>query len=118
METIIDQEDLFIDLCFEMGGIDGLEPAEVKEYIRYIADRRLIGLGMKGIFKRKKNPIPWTDDMLNAMEHSNFFEARATEYSKGATKGTWDDVWKKWDSKIKTDIESPIVYAPHLPIEV
>jgi len=27
------------------------------------------------------------------MEHVNFFENRATEYSKAATQGTWDEVW-------------------------
>lgn len=94
---IVNQEDMFIDLCFEMKGIQGLEPEEVKEYIRYIADRRLISLGMKGIFKRKENPLPWLDYILNGAEHSNFFEARATEYSKAATKGNWKDVWNKFD---------------------
>lgn len=96
-ETIIEQEDMFIDLCFEMGGIKGLEPKEVKEYIRYIADRRLIGLGLKGIFKHKHNPIPWTDEIINGLEVANFFETRPTDYSKGATKGTWDHVWKEFD---------------------
>lgn len=96
-EHIIDQEDLFIDLCFEMGDIKGLTPEEVKEYIRYIADRRLIGLGLRGIFKRKHNPIPWVDEILNGIEHSNFFEARATDYSKGATTGSWDKVWGGFD---------------------
>lgn len=96
-EHIIDQEDLFIDLCFEMGGIKGLTPEEVKEYIRYIADRRLIGLGLKGIFKRKHNPIPWSDEILNGVEHSNFFESRPTDYSKGATTGTWNNVWGAFD---------------------
>ena len=34
--------------------------------------------------------------MLNGVEHANFFENRATEYSKAATQGTWDDVWTDW----------------------
>ena len=29
------------------------------------------------------------DTMLNAVEHMNFFEGRATEYSKASTQGTW-----------------------------
>lgn len=106
-EHIIDQEDMFIDLCFEMGGINGLEPEEVKTYIRYIADRRLIGLGLKGIFKQKNNPIPWVDEILNGMEHANFFEARATEYSKAATTGTWDKVWKEFDNIDGTFVKPP-----------
>lgn len=98
-EEIVHQEDAFIDLCFEMGGIEGLDPSEVKEYIRYIADRRLIGLGMRGIFERKKNPLPWVDYILNGVEHANFFEARPTEYSRAATKGTWGEVWDAIDAK-------------------
>jgi ribonucleoside-diphosphate reductase beta chain len=66
----------------------------VKQYIRYIADRRLISMGMKGIYKIKKNPLPWVDGMLG-VSHTNFFEQRVTDYSKGATTGTWDDVWGK-----------------------
>lgn len=96
-EEIVRQEDAFIDLCFEQGGIEGLTAADVKLYIRYIADRRLIGLGLKGIFKVKKNPLPWVDYMINGHEHANFFEARATEYSKATTKGTWSDVWGNFD---------------------
>jgi len=97
-EEIVRQEDAFIELCFEMGGVEGLEPNEVKEYIRYITDRRLIGLGLKGIFGRKKNPLPWVDHILNGHEHANFFEARATEYSRAATQGTWEDVWGVTDA--------------------
>lgn len=94
-EKMVELEDKFIDLSFEMGAIEGLTADEVKEYIRYIADRRLISLGMKGIFKRKKNPLPWVETMINAPTHTNFFENRATDYAKGALSGKWDDVWGK-----------------------
>jgi ribonucleoside-diphosphate reductase beta chain len=73
--------------------MSGLSSEDVKHYIRYIADRRLISLGLKGIFKVKRNPLPWVEEMINAPTHTNFFENRATDYAKGATKGTWDEVW-------------------------
>jgi ribonucleoside-diphosphate reductase beta chain len=94
-EKMVELEDKFIDLSFATGGVEGLTAEEVKEYIRYIADRRLISLGMKGIFKRKKNPLPWVEEMINAPTHTNFFENRATDYAKGALSGKWDDVWGK-----------------------
>jgi ribonucleoside-diphosphate reductase beta chain len=50
-------------------------------------------MGMKGIFKVKKNPLPWVEEMINAPTHTNFFENRATDYAKGALTGSWDDVW-------------------------
>ena len=90
---IVDLEDKFIDLAYGMGPVKGLRESELKEYIRYIADRRLISMGMKGIFKVKKNPLPWVEEMINAPTHTNFFENRATDYAKGALSGSWDEVW-------------------------
>jgi len=94
-EKMVELEDKFIDLAFDMGGISSLTSEEVKTYIRYIADRRLISLGLKGVFKVKKNPLPWVEEMINAPTHTNFFENRATDYSKGALSGNWETVWGK-----------------------
>lgn len=89
----VELEDAFIDLAYEAGDIEGLKASEVKEYIRYIADRRLKQLGYDPIYGADKNPLPWMDEMLNGVEHTNFFENRVTEYSKGTTQGSWDDVF-------------------------
>jgi len=90
---MVELEDKFIDLSFQMGEMQNLTADDVKKYIRYIADRRLISLGMKGIFKVKKNPLPWVEEMINAPIHGNFFEQRVTDYAKGALTGSWEDVW-------------------------
>ena len=90
---MVELEDKFIDLAFSMGQMENLTAEDVKKYIRYIADRRLISLGLKGIFKIKKNPLPWVEEMINAPIHGNFFENRVTDYAKGALTGTWGDVW-------------------------
>jgi ribonucleoside-diphosphate reductase beta chain len=92
-EKMVDLEDKFIDLAFTMGKVEGLRDTELKEYIRYIADRRLISMGMRGIYKVKKNPLPWVEEMINAPTHTNFFENRATDYAKGALSGDWSEVW-------------------------
>jgi ribonucleoside-diphosphate reductase beta chain len=94
-ERMVLLEDRFIDLAFELGPMDDLDADDVKRYIRYITDRRLISLGLKGIMKVKKNPLPWVEEMINAPTHTNFFENRATDYARGATSGTWGDVWAK-----------------------
>lgn len=97
-ELVVHQEEKFADLAFEGGAIEGLTSEELKTYIRYLMDHRLRGLGLKGIFKAgRKHPLPWLPPMLSGQEHANFFEARATEYSKAATRGTWGDVWDKLD---------------------
>jgi ribonucleoside-diphosphate reductase beta chain len=92
-ERMVVLEDRFIDLAFSMGPMANLDASDVKQYIRYIADRRLISMGLKGIMKVKRNPLPWVEEMINAPTHTNFFENRATDYAKGALSGTWDDVW-------------------------
>jgi len=92
-ERMVQLEDKFIDLAFSMGAMEGLDSEDVKKYIRYITDRRLISLGLKGIMKVKRNPLPWVEEMINAPTHTNFFENRATDYAKGATTGNWGDVW-------------------------
>ena len=92
-ERMVELEDKFIDLAFSTGAMENLTHEDVKKYIRYIADRRLISMGLKGIFKVKKNPLPWVEEMINAPTHTNFFENRATDYAKGALTGNWGDVW-------------------------
>ncbi len=90
----VDLEDAFIDLAFQLDGIEGMTATDVKRYIRFIADRRLTQLGLQPIYRKDaKNPLPWMDQMLNAIEHTNFFENRATEYSKASTKGSWEEAF-------------------------
>ena len=69
--------------------MEGLTAEDVKKYIRFIANRRLSQLGLEGIYDIERNPLTWLDTMLNAVEHMNFFEGRATEYSKASTRGSW-----------------------------
>ncbi len=92
--TIVEHEDAFIDLAFELGAVEGLSGPEVKRYIRFIADRRLTQLGLDPLYQIESNPLPWVDDMLNAVEHANFFENRATEYSRASTLGTWEEAFE------------------------
>lgn len=88
---VVELESNFVNLAFEQGGIEGITPEEVMEYVRYIADRRLVQLGLVPIYNVERNPLPWLESLVNAPEHSNFFEQRATEYSKGSLEGSWDD---------------------------
>ncbi len=97
-KTIVGHEDAFIDLAFEMGDMQGLSATEVKNYIRFIGDRRLLQLGLNPIYNIKKNPLTWLDEILNGVEHANFFENRVTEYTKAATGGSWEDVFAEMDN--------------------
>ena len=109
-QTTIRLEDNFIDLAFEMGPVNGMTPKEIKKYIRFIADWRMNQLGLKPIYMIDEHPLPWLAPMLNGVEHANFFEQRATEYSKAATKGQWNDVWDSFDARRKAKVGRPVAY--------
>ena len=83
---MVDLEDRFLHLVFEMGNIEGLTKKEMRQYIRYIADRRLLQLGLKPNYNVKNNPLTWLDDVLG-VEHQNFFEGRSTSYMKAGLRG-------------------------------
>ena len=85
--SMVDLEDRFLNLVFEMGDIQGLTKKEMQSYIRYIADRRLLQLGLKPNYGVKENPLTWLDDVLG-VEHQNFFEGRATSYMKAGLRGS------------------------------
>jgi len=99
-KTVVGMEDKFIDLAFEMGPVKGMTPEDIKSYIRFIADWRLRQLELPEVYGIKENPLPWLQPLISGVEHANFFEARATEYSKAATRGQWhgqEGVWSEFD---------------------
>ena len=105
--TVVALEDKFIELAFEAGEIEGMTPDDIKQYIRYIADWRLGQLKLEPIYGLDKHPLPWLSEILNGVEHANFFEQRATEYSKGATRGDWhgdDGVWTNFDKRKPAEV--------------
>lgn len=65
------------------GGVAGLSPLEVREYLRYIADQRLVALGMERAY-HAKNPFPFMQ-LQDVPELANFFERRVSAYQVGVT---------------------------------
>jgi ribonucleoside-diphosphate reductase beta chain len=55
------------------------------------------------------HPLPWLAPLLNGVEHANFFETRATEYSKASTRGDWGQVWNSFDNRKKKDVAEVII---------
>jgi ribonucleoside-diphosphate reductase beta chain len=80
-------EDKVIDLAYEMGVVEGLESPEVKQYIRFIADRRLTQLGLKPNYKVEENPLPWLEPLTASSSFDNFFETVVTEYNASGLDG-------------------------------
>lgn len=84
---IVDLEIKFIDFAFGTYTPPKLDKEDVKEYIKYIADRRLIQLGLKANFEVSENPLPWMDEITNGSSLANFFEKRVTDYSVAGMSG-------------------------------
>ena len=95
-KTVVINENKFIDLAFEMGAIQGLTSTEVKNYVQFIANRRLSQLNLPEIYSIKENPLPWVNETISSVEHTNFFENRVTEYSRSSTEGSWENVDSSW----------------------
>ena len=68
-------------------GILGLTAPMFRDYVQYIADRRLERIGLK-VEYRSKNPFPWMSETIDLGKEKNFFETRVTEYQSASTL-TW-----------------------------
>jgi len=87
---VVELECNFIDFAFNKHEIRDLHKEEVKEYIKYIADRRLIQLGLKAEYGIEENPLPWFDMLTNGSSLQNFFEGRSADYDIAGLKGEWN----------------------------
>jgi ribonucleoside-diphosphate reductase beta chain len=74
----------FIRDCLPVSGV-GLTAEEFMQYIDYIADRRLEGVGLKTLNPGVTNPLPWLAEMMDIKKEQNFFEGRVTEYQKSSS---------------------------------
>ncbi|MEO6698211.1 MAG: ribonucleotide-diphosphate reductase subunit beta [Paraperlucidibaca sp.] len=64
-------------------GVLGMNAAMMEEYLQYIANRRLVQLGLSEQFPGVKNPFPWMSEIMDLRKEKNFFETRVTEYQTG-----------------------------------
>lgn len=61
-------------------GILGMNANQMEVYLKFIANRRLVQLGMEEEFLNVKNPFMWMSEMMDLRKEKNFFESRVTEY--------------------------------------
>ncbi|KPC52574.1 ribonucleotide-diphosphate reductase subunit beta [Amantichitinum ursilacus] len=70
-------------------GVLGLNASQFKEYLRFIANRRMQQIGLDQLFPGVTNPFPWMSEMIDLKKEKNFFETRVTEYQTGGAL-SWD----------------------------
>jgi ribonucleoside-diphosphate reductase beta chain len=90
-------EDDFIDMVFKTGSIEGLDPVDLKQYIRYRTNAKLSDLGFKSNWKQLDKAAvdritSWFDILSSGQILTDFFALKSSEYSKGHV--NWDEVFK------------------------
>lgn len=82
----VDLEDNFIDQAFSLGEIRGLDPKDLKNFIRMRANAKLYDLGLKtnwkNIDQESLGRMSWFDDLSGSTALTDFFSKRVTEYQK------------------------------------
>lgn len=81
-------EDDFIDQAFKNGPIEGMDPKDLKAFIRHRCNTKLQDLGLKSnwksINKSHLDNMAWFDQLSAGVAHSDFFASRVNSYAKGA----------------------------------
>lgn len=75
--------------CFEHGAPEGITLSGVYTFLDFQAQRRARQANIQEDQISVINPFPWFDQLIGGVEHSNFFERRSTEYSKGNLVGDY-----------------------------
>ena len=70
-------------------GVLGMNASMMEEYLNYIANRRLVQIGLPEEFPNAENPFPWMSEIMDLRKEKNFFETRVIEYQTGGAL-TWD----------------------------
>jgi len=70
-------------------GVLGMNAAMMEEHLQFIANRRLIQIGLPEQFAGVENPFPWMSEIMDLRKEKNFFETRVIEYQTGGAL-TWD----------------------------
>lgn len=86
VQQAVELEILYAEDCLPRG-ILGLTAPMFRQYVQYIADRRLERIGLKAIY-HSRNPFPWMSETIDLGKEKNFFETRVTEYQSSSTL-TW-----------------------------
>ena len=70
-------------------GVLGMNAATMADYLKFIANRRLVQIGLKEQFPGVANPFPWMSEIMDLKKEKNFFETRVVDYQTGGAL-SWD----------------------------
>jgi ribonucleoside-diphosphate reductase beta chain len=67
-ESAVNQEKQWAEYLFKDGSMIGLNDKLLHQYVEWVANRRLKGIGLRPLYDipAKNNPLPWTEHWLNS----------------------------------------------------
>jgi ribonucleoside-diphosphate reductase beta chain len=66
-------------------GVLGMSAGTMEDYLKFIANRRMVQLGLPEQFPGVQNPFPWMSEIMDLRKEKNFFETRVVEYQVGGS---------------------------------
>ncbi|MEM8500392.1 MAG: ribonucleotide-diphosphate reductase subunit beta [Pseudomonadota bacterium] len=64
-------------------GVLGMNASMMEDYLKFIANRRLVQIGLPEQYGSMSNPFPWMSEIMDLRKEKNFFETRVIEYQTG-----------------------------------
>ena len=86
----VNQEKKWASYLFSGGSMIGLNELLLTEYIEWIANKRMISVGLKSPFKSSSNPLPWTAKWISGSDVQ--VAPQETEISSYITGGVKQDI--------------------------
>jgi ribonucleoside-diphosphate reductase beta chain len=100
-DLILKLEENFIDKMFEMGDLENMKAADLKEFIKKRINQKLTEIGYKPRYEYNANmasELDWFYHLTGGVEHADFFATRPTSYSMEGLEDKWDDMWDDVDA--------------------
>ena len=82
IDEAVECEMVFAHDVLQMG-VAGLSPQDMRQYLQYVANQRLIALGLSPVYQAR-NPFGFME-LQDVQELTNFFERRVAAYQTGVT---------------------------------
>ena len=60
----VNQEKAWAHYLFKDGSMIGLNEAVLSQYVDWIANKRMVAVGLPSLFKTSSNPLPWTQNWI------------------------------------------------------
>jgi ribonucleoside-diphosphate reductase beta chain len=91
-DEAVQEEKRWATYLFSQGSMIGLSEKLLHQFVEYMANRRMKGIGLEPKYEQKTNPLPWVDHWLNSKSMQN--APQETEIESYVIGGIKQDVKK------------------------